>query len=204
MSVAGLFTVILFLALPVTLALTLIVNFIYKFFYNKHLNKAIKSEQKLSKWISPLAVVVITIVCCVLVIFGLSASFYLLSADYNSGSSTRSQAVLEIKEKNGEYEVKSNTGYLLQKEFDLEGLTITSYNNENELFAVFNISDPETVEYFKVYEGDEVTKVEYKDEDDKFMNPFPMYLDIQEEGEPIRIEVYSETGSEPIGEAILH
>ena len=62
----------------------------------------------------------------------------------------------------------------------------------------------EKVDYFIVYEGDESKKIEYKDLDDKFLNPFEMYIDIQYENEPIKIEVYSEDAVEPIGEAVFH
>ncbi len=204
MAFSALFIILLLVALPVSLAFTLIVYFIYKFFYNKHLNKAIQSETKLRKWLSPFVVVLITIGCCVVCVLGMTYMVYMFKYNVNSGSSTMNQAMLQINEKNGEYEVKSNTGFLMQKQFDLDGVSITSYNNENELFAVFDIKDSEKVDYFIVYEGEESKKVEYKDLDDKFLNPFEMYIDIQYENEPIKIEVYSEDVAEPIGEAVFH
>ena len=185
MAFSALFIILLLVALPVSLAFTLIVYFIYKFFYNKHLNKAIQSETKLRKWLSPFVVVLITIGCCVVCVLGMTYMVYMFKYNVNSGSSTMNQAMLQINEKNGEYEVKSNTGFLMQKQFDLDGVSITSYNNENELFAVFDIKDSEKVDYFIVYEGDESKKVEYKDLDDKFLNPFEMYIDIQYENEPM-------------------
>ena len=204
MAFSALFIILLLVALPVSLAITLVVYFIYKFFYNKHLNKAIQSETKLRKWLSPFVVVLITAGCCVALVLGVTFMLYMFQYNTNSGSSTMNQAMLQISEKNGEYEVKSNTGYLMQKQFDLDGVSITSYNNENELFAVFDIKDSEKVDYFMVYEGDSSKKIEYKDLDDKFMNPFEMYIDIQYENEPIRIEVYSEGEAAPIGEAVFH
>jgi len=184
-----------FLMLFACIAVTLAVYFIYRLLYNKHLDKVLKA-QTTKKWPSLLSVVLCAIVIEVVLCFGV---VFLINSHL-------SKTINGYGEDGQLYITQdSDYNYLVSCKEDMEVKSyandladVTSYKSSKQIFAEISIKDASRIDYFIVYEGDEVTETKYKNEEEEHFDKVPLFINKYSDDEDIRVTMVLENSGDEV------
>ena len=196
---AASFPILVLLFIPICIALILAVYFIYRSLYNKHVNKALAEGAKITKWLPPFAVVLITV--AILVIGGITGIVLLTRmyiADYKT---VGSGGITYTINGDGVFEVSSVDPMIVEnKTNDL--IEVMVYKTDSQIFTDMKILEPEKIEKFIIHTGADDEEVFYKNPDDEYMEHMPLFFNGDSRSSKIVIDVIME-GDHSVGGSLV-